>query len=50
VDQTQDVIFGDQLFRAQIVEKSLFLSLLAYHDASLRIELEGILTYKLKQP
>jgi hypothetical protein len=35
MDQSKDVILGNQLFRAKVVEESLFLFLLAYHDASL---------------
>lgn len=35
VDQTKDVILGNQLFGPQIIEKSLFFILLAYHNASL---------------
>jgi len=36
VDQTKDVILGDKLLGTEVVEKSLFLFLLAYHNASLR--------------
>jgi hypothetical protein len=36
MDQTKDVILGDKLLRTEVVEKSLFLFILAYHDASLK--------------
>jgi hypothetical protein len=35
VDQSKDVVFGNQFLRAKIVEKLLFLVFLAYHNASL---------------
>jgi hypothetical protein len=35
IDQSKDVVFGNEIFRAKIVEKFLCLIFLAYHNASL---------------